>query len=524
MRRACIAGGQRTYDGYVEMRIALPAWCARPVTGVCVAAASLAALTAATVTVLGVRGQGSILDAALLYLVATLLVAVGWGYLIGVSTAIAAALLVNFFFVPPRYTFDVHSPSDIGALAVFMAVAVIGSAMLSLVRRQYLHAEARRLESEVLLNLARAMARAGNPSTALDQLCATIARSFGAQGCCVMAARSGWAVEAASGDASLSRDDQAIAAEACRSGTIVRTGPARLHPPRHGREDVSVFVPLGGPEAAVLRLKQGRDGPPFVPAPRLLTAIAAEAGIALERVRLAAAATRVGALEQSDEMKSALLASLSHDLRSPLTSIKASVGSLRDPRLSWPAADVGSFLEEIEEQTDRLTRTVNNLLTLNRLEAGVIHANIEHVEVSALLEEVLANCRADVVGRPVSLDVEDGLWVAADYGLAAQAIGNLVQNAGRHSVPAGQVRLAAVRMGPRVAIRVSDDGPGIAAADLPFAFERGNGARPGTAGTGLGLAIVRAMVQLCGGVVSVHTRPGECVFTVALPAIGPSRR
>jgi len=246
--------------------------------------------------------------------------------------------------------------------------------------------------------------------------------------------------------------------------------------------------------------------------------MADEANVAWQRARLAEAAGRVDSLVQSDELKSALLASISHDLRSPLTSIKASVSSLRDPGVTWSPDDTGRFLEEIETQTDRLTRTVTNLLTLDRLKAGVVRPHFEPVEAAALIDEVLAACHEATCGRTVSVDVEDGLWLRTDYAMAVQAIVNLVNNAALHSTGDGTISIHASRLGPGVAIRICDDGPGIAAGILPRVFERYFQGGDVGDGAGLGLAIVHAMASLCDGTVAVRSGPHESAFTLTLPA------
>jgi two-component system sensor histidine kinase KdpD len=257
-----------------------------------------------------------------------------------------------------------------------------------------------------------------------------------------------------------------------------------------------------------------------VQADSLLSAFAAEASSALQRAELAEDARRAEALERADEFKSLLLSSISHDLRSPLTAIKAAVGNLRDGGVEWRPEDTADFLETIESQTDRLAAIVDDLLQMSRLEGGAVSPQIEAVQVGPLLAEAVAAARGAVAGREVRVEAAPDLWIAADDGLMIQALGNLVENAGRYSMPGGAIRLAAEKAGPNVRISVADAGPGIPEADLPHMFEkfyRGVQAKR-TRGTGLGLSIVKATVELNRGTVSVRSSPSGSTFTLVLPA------
>jgi two-component system sensor histidine kinase KdpD len=421
---------------------------------------AFAALTAVAAPTLGPQDA---VDAALLYLVVTLAVAAAWGYVAGVLSAVTAGLLVNYFFLSPTHAFSVEAPSNVVLLVLYLVVALIGAGMLSLVRRQYLAAEAGRTENEILLRISQEMASTASPAAAA-RLCTAIARAAEAAGCSIVVERDGWKVAATTGTLELSREDEAIAAEACRSGGIIWTGtPSRRlrRPVRRGTAEV-VFVPFHSPGRGALRLVRPAVFADRGAASRLLLAMADEANVAWQRACLAETAGRVDGLVQSDELKSALLASISHDLRSPLTSIKASVSSLRDSSVAWTPEDADSFLEEIECQTDRLTRTVTNLLTLDRLKAGVVRPHLEPVEVAGLIDEVLAACAEATRGRPVSVKVQGALWLRTDYAMAVQALMNLVNNAARHSVAGGAISIHADSLGHGVAIQVCDEGPGLA--------------------------------------------------------------
>jgi two-component system sensor histidine kinase KdpD len=473
--------------------------------------------------------EANIVDVALVYLLATLVAAAAWGYRVGLVTAVVADLLVNFFFVPPLHTFTVQGPSNVVTLVIFLAVAAIGASMLSLFRREAALAEARRVEAAIMLGLAQQLADAASPAQALDRLCGAIGRALHARGTAVLREDPHWRVAAWSGDRPpLSRSDEALAAEAVRTGQVARVGRAaqtRVQgQPRLSTDPDITFVPFGSPgaEHGVLRIVGPIQVPPLIGGDGLLRAFGHEAGLSLHRLRLAEDAADVEVLRRADEFKSVLLSSVSHDLRSPLTAIKAAVGSLRDPAVAWTLDDRDAFLETVESQTDRLAGTVDNLLEMSRLEGGAVKARIEPVNVLPLLEEVRLATAPICRGRDVEVSAPGVAWVRTDYGLLFQALSNLVENAATYSTAGQPLILSARAEGPVVQVSVRDCGPGIPPEDLPHIFEKFyRGSQAGkTKGTGLGLAIVKAMVELSGGRVSVRSDDSGAEFSLALPATG----
>jgi two-component system sensor histidine kinase KdpD len=500
----------------------LPEFTRQTWAGLCIALVAYSTLTALLAPFLGER---HILPVALLYLLVTLLVAARWGYTVGITGAVLADLLVNFFFVPPVHTFSVQDPENVAALLVFLAVAVVGASMLALLRRQIRISAARTVETSILLDVSQEVARAVSPRDALDRLCRATVHALRAQGCSIVRAEQWQVVGAAGGLAALTREEQAVASEAVRTNTIARVGLARAgHRAARSRDGTAAavtFVPFGpaSPERGVLRLRGPFIPPPLVDMDRLLHAFADEASVAVSRAMLAEEAGRVEALQRADEFKTALLSSVSHDLRTPLTAIKAAVDSLLDATVNWSEEDRASFLATIEGQTDRLTSTIDNLLEMSRLEGGAVRPTIEPVEVEALLNEVRLTTIAATAGREVTVDAPPALWTATDYGLIVQALVNLVENAARYSAPGGAILLLGRQAGGRVLLTVRDGGPGIPSADLPHVFERfyrGSQSLK-TRGTGLGLAIVKAMVQLCAGSVYVATNADGNDFVIELP-------
>jgi two-component system sensor histidine kinase KdpD len=491
----------------------LPRWLLRPLTGVGISTLFLAALTGMLAPLLDER---QLVAVALLYLLLTLVASAVWGYVVGLVTALVSNLLLNFFFVSPLHRFTVQRPENVAALLVFLAVAAVGASMLALLRRQVAVALAGRTEARTLLDVNQAVTRAATPDEALTALCRAVASAIGAGECGIVRDLVGWRAIAGSWDAGqparLMPVEEEVAAQAVDTRSITRLP-----------DSARTFVPFPAesPERAVLRIVGRIQAPPLVDQERLMHAFAGQASVALHRAELAEEARRAQALQEADAFKATLLSSVSHDLRSPLTAIKAAVGSLRDHEVQWSPEDVEGFIETIESQTDRLTAVVSDLLEMSRLEGGAARVTLEPVQVAPFLAEVARAHAVSARDRRVTVEAHPALWVRTDYALMMQALGNLVENATRYSVPRGVIRLVAERSAPdRIAIRVIDEGPGIPEEDLPHVFEkfyRGVQTRK-SRGTGLGLAITKAMVELCDGSIGVRSSLQGTEFTMLLPA------
>ena len=486
-------------------------------------------LTAQTAVLAPLVGDEALLPVALGYLFVALVAAAIWGWAVGLLAAVMGNLLLNFFLVPPLHTFKVGEPENAVALAMFLAVAGLGAGMFSLLRRQARIATSARAESEILLYLSNEVSRAVSPQDSMSRVCEAIARSLHASGCSLLRGGSAWTVVASSGgQGPLSREEEALAAKTLESQTVV-TVPSRL---RGGRDafprpasGVHTYVPLPADalDPGVLRLSGELKPPAGVDVDRLLNAFATEASIALQRARLHKEALRVESLEQTNEFKATLLASISHDLRSPLTAIRAAAESARDETLDWSDVDRRAFLDTIASQAARLARVVDGLLEISRLQGGAVRARLEPIFVAQLYDELALGASPALDGRVLDTQAPDGLAFRGDWGLALQAVSNLIENAARYATPGTPIHLTAERSGRSVLLTVADEGPGIPAADLPHIFEkfyRGPLQDDGR-GSGLGLPIVKAMTELIGGEVAVRSSPEGTSFTLTLPAAAP---
>jgi len=247
-----------------------------------------------------------------------------------------------------------------------------------------------------------------------------------------------------------------------------------------------------------------------------------------ERDRLRERATEAEVLRRADELKTALLSAVSHDLRTPLASIIASAGSLRQPDVVWTDTEQESFLSDIEGEARRLARIVANLLDLSRMEAGTLRPERGWYDLAALVDDVLGRLRSVTHDHPVHVRVSDDMPpVPLDYVEVDQVLTNLVENAVRHTPGGTEIWITAEREGGEAVVAVSDSGPGIPETELPRLFDpfvRAAQRKGGPGGVGLGLAIARGLVEAHGGQITAENRAGGgASFRFTLPLELPGR-
>jgi two-component system sensor histidine kinase KdpD len=307
---------------------------------------------------------------------------------------------------------------------------------------------------------------------------------------------------------------------------LARVRGAPVHPKLNAAPASDVlYLPILTPDrvAGVLEVI-GRPGAGALHAEdeRLLTTFVDQAALALERARLAQEAAQAAVLARSDELKSALLAAVSHDLRTPLASIKAASTSLLDDSVTWEPEARQELLSAIDEETDRLTLMVSNLLDLSRIEGGALNPRKDWYDPEELVNDVMQRMNSRHPGHPITSRIEpDVPLVEFDYVEIAQVLLNLLENAIRHT-PTGTPISVSLQQSPgAVTFAVHDDGPGIPLAYQPHLFEKFYRA-PGKArepGSGIGLAICKGLVEAHGGEIRVASAPGSgTTFTFTLPA------
>jgi two-component system sensor histidine kinase KdpD len=428
--------------------------------------AGLAGLTA-TLTPRGLT------DAALLYLVPVVLVAVVGGVWLGLATALASDLLLNWYFVPPFHTLSVDRRDNLVALLVYVLVAVTVSVAVDLAARQRAAAARSGIEAELLARITAAPV----VDQSLRQLLGHVREAFAMRGVALI---EGDTVVASVGEATGAAPTLDV--QAAPGLRLVATGPELF----------------------------GEDR-------RLLGRLAAAAARTLEAQRLAEQAGRAAQLAEVDRLRTAILAAVGHDLRTPLASIKAAASSLRAGDVAFSDADREELLETVEESTDRLDDLVENLLAMSRLQAGVLSVQARPVALDEVVARALLHAPP---GAALEVTVGDDLpLVAADPGLLERVIANLVSNAVTASAGA-VVILRAAATPDAVDLHVVDHGRGVPEADREriFApFQRLDD-RTANGGLGLGLAIARGFTEAMGGSLRPTDTPGGgLTMIVALP-------
>ncbi|MFD5583231.1 ATP-binding protein [Streptomyces sp. NPDC058733] len=410
----------------------------------------------------------------LLFLGLTVAAALLGGLLPALAAAACGSMLLNWFFTPPVHRVTIADPKNILALLIFVSVAVSVASVVDLAARRTQQAARLRAESEILSFLAGNVLRG---ETSLEALLERVRETFGME------------------SAALLERESDVAPWTCAG----RAGPGG---PVERPEDADVDVPVGDHMALALtgRVLPAEDR-------RVLAAFAAQAAVVLDRQRLRQEADQAKELAEGNRIRTALLAAVSHDLRTPLAGIKASVSSLRSDDVEWSEEDRAELLAAIEEGADRLDHLVGNLLDMSRLQTGTVTPLVREIDV----DEVVPMALGGVPEGSVELDVPETLpMVAVDAGLLERSVANLVENAVKYSPPGQRVLVAASAIADRVEVRVVDRGPGVPdeAKERIFAPFQRYGDSPRGAGVGLGLAVARGFAEAMGGTLNAEDTPG----------------
>jgi two-component system sensor histidine kinase KdpD len=461
--------------------------------------ATVAALPLLTVALVQLRGALNLTSDVLAFLLLVVASAVAGGLLPALLAAVAGSLLLNYYFVPPIHRFTVAERNNAFALVVFLAAAAVVSGLVDRAARRTSQAARAEAEARTLSALAGSVLRGRE---ALPALLEQARETFGLTSVALL--------ERPGGD----EPPATPAADGERHHgwrLVASTGDDPCHRP----EDGDTEVPIGENLALVVR---GRTLP--AADRRVLAAFAAQTAAALTQHRLAEAAAEAGPLAEADRTRTALLAAVSHDLRSPLASAKAAVSGLLNPEVEWSASERHDLLTTTDEALDRLHRLVGNLLDMSRLQAGRLSVFPQPVGLDDVLPAALNELGPQ--GRQVTVQAPRDLPSAqADPVLLERVLANLLSNAVRHS-PAGQPPLiTASALGGRVEIRVIDWGPGLPAEDRDrvFAPFQRMGDTDNGSGVGLGLALSRGLTEAMSGTLAPEDTPGGgLTMVVSLPA------
>ncbi len=471
----------------------------RTALGIVVTLASLGALLA---LLLPFRAHLSTTIPALVFVLPVLVGTVVGGLLPGIVGALGGFLVYDLFFLPPYNTLTVRSPQNWIALAVYAVVVLVVSQVVAQLRRAREEAVRQTQESERLYELSQALIGDLSLSQLLTHMVSTVQSVFAPRWTALvlpegesgdLGAGAALGVAASAGQPLTAVDVASVTSggQTRSLGLLDDAGPRR----------VSVALVVSHRPVGMLVLQDVQ----LVERERsLLGTFANQAALAVDRAQLSEQALRARLLEEIDRWRRALMGAASHDLRTPLSSIKTAVSNLRqvDARLS--PEDRAELLELIELQSDRLARLVTNLLDMTRLEAGALELRPTTIGFTDLVDEAVALLGGILPPGRVAVDTQEGLpLLHLDHVLMSQVLANVLENAERLSPGGSVIRVTARRASgnaARVEIGVADDGPGIAPKDRERVFEmfsqNGGGGR-----AGLGLAIAKAFVEAHGGLI-----------------------
>ncbi len=428
-----------------------------------------------------------------IFILAVAVAAVSGGIWAGVIAALLSSIAVPIIEHPDT-GLEFEQLRDVVAAVVFLAIAVVVGLVVGNAAAERRRASEREREARLLAYLSTKLLSGDVPDRVLDEFVDVLLEPFGLAACSVQ----------------VTLDGQSVSAIARRED-LTPGGPTEIVPV------VVASIPLG-----TLTAERPHKARPFSKREReLLEAATRQAAVALDRARLDARARLAQLDAETNQLRAAMFSSVTHDLRTPLASIKAGVTSLLDTSTVYDAAQQRELLVTVLEETDRLNRLVGNILDLARIRAGALIPRRSPTALDEVAESVVARMRPRLIGIAVDLRIEPDLpEIAADPVQLDQVLTNLIENAARHSPSGGSVRIDVERDGDAIRARVTDDGPGIPPELREKVFEafyRGR-EEPERPGSGLGLSIAQAIVSAHGGRIWIEGAAGSgSAFVFELP-------
>ncbi|MGA2102895.1 MAG: DUF4118 domain-containing protein [Candidatus Sulfotelmatobacter sp.] len=438
---------------------------------------------------------------ALMFLVTVLLTSAYWGLRYAVLMAIGATAAFNFFFLPPVGTFTISDPQNWVALFAFLVTALVASNLAERARREAVGAKQRRREVERLYGLSQRLLASENVLELLNALPQYLQDTFAVGSAVVMAADHP-TVYRSSLDAKF---EESVLRSTLLRGEPITQGGVSYVPLRLGMRTVGA---LGVTGADLSR--------------ETLDALGSLAGLAIERARALEALSKNRAEQEHERLRTALLDSVTHEFRTPLTSIKASVTTL----LSSAAIDERGrrdLLTVIDEETDRLNRLVGEAAEMAQLDSGMFKLDLQPHAISDAINPAIEDARASLEKHPVeiALPVKELPAVRMDVQRIREVVMHLLENAGKYSGPGAPIKVSSEVKDDMLVTSVADRGPGIDSFEQSLIFEkfyRGQNQRYTAPGTGMGLAIAKVIVEAHGGTIGVVSQLGNgSVFSFSLP-------
>ncbi len=459
----------------------------------------------------------------MLYLLAVVIAALRLGRGPSITAALVSVVAFNFFFVPPRYTFEVADPQYLITFASLLIVGLAISTLASRVREQVEDARRRATQMATLYALSRDLAAAAGLEAIMQAVITHIGQTFDREVAVFLPEGERLVARAVSPGFGLDEDKQAVATWAFQHGQPAGRGTDTL-PAADAR-----YLPLKTAQGVVgvLALKLARSGLHSTPEQRrMMEAFASQTALAIERAQLAETARQAQLLQETEKLQTALFNSISHDLRTPLASITGSLSSVLEDNLD--SATQQDLLKTAHEEARRLNRLVGHLLDMSRLEAGALKVSRQPGDIQDVIGAALQQLNGPLANRPIEINLPADLpLVSLDFVLMVQALVNVLENAAKYSSPTSPIDIQAQVGGDELEIQIADRGSGIPPSDLTRIFTKfyrvlrptqaGERAEP-PPGTGLGLSISSGIIEAHGGRIWAENRPGGgTIVTLTLP-------
>lgn len=515
---------------------------------------------------------------SIIYLLVVLALASTRGRYSAILASLVAFLAFDFFLVPPLYVFTINRVEEWIALFVFLVTAILTSQLAAALRERAEQAARREQETRILYDLVRITAREEKPEHQLQAIVQSIVEvfaSWGVRDCAVLQADATGAfhVQASAyqprDQMMLSSDEKTIASWVMNHGRtmgLYEDSSFAPSPATHFIQRILMRTTWGGrvPQRSLLliplnvgqkivgilrlrmladprrlshdeRLEEENEHPNIRTA--FFNTFLDQASSLIERAHLQRENMRIAVLQRTDALRASLLSSVSHDLRTPLTSIKAAASSLLQEDVSWDEEARRSFARSIEREADRLNRLVSNLLDMSRIEEGALKPEKDWYSLKMLVHEVVGRLEPLLEGRTVHTNLPaDLLMVDLDYVQIDQVLTNLLENTFRYTPPQSPIDVEAHTEGEHVMLTVADRGPGIPTTDLERVFDKfyrvlhgphstENPGYPGhPTGSGLGLAVCRGVVEAHGGRIWAAQRDGGGLAVHVVLPMGEQER
>jgi two-component system sensor histidine kinase KdpD len=441
---------------------------------------------------------------AVSFLLAILVVAAAWGLRYSIPMSIAAALCFNFFFLPPVKTFTIAETQNWVALFAFFFSSILASNLSERARRQTEEANLRRRDVERLYGFTQQLLVTENVAELLQKMPEYVTRFFGGSHAAIYIAGKDQPYRSDSEQQEIRLDELRDAAARSEARVDLQRRVA-IAPLRMGTRTVGSFGIAGE-----------------LPSRETLEAIGSLIAIAVERARAIESLTRTEAARESERLRSALLDSVTHEFRTPLTAITASVTTLRSEEAKLSQEDQQDLLAVIEEESDRLNRLVGEAVEMAQLDAKEVKLDLRPEQIREPIEAALAEAKHALSNHPVQVRLPDRMPPALmDAGWIKKVLQHLLENAAKYSPAGSPIYISAEVRNDRLITSVADRGAGIDDLERSMVFDkfyRGQSQRYRVQGTGMGLAIVKAIVEAHGGRIEVTSQLGQgSVFSFGLP-------